>query len=144
MDVGGEDNSVVSPLLLKSTPFYQGEKVLACFRGGIHEAKVLQVGSQAKTFYVHYSGFSKKLDEWVGVYRLMKYNKQNQKAPVEENPLEKFKDLQLKHPNVTTCKKRKTIPKDGTTEGWAENKFAPHLFLYEGKWNKKKGNLNYS
>lgn len=64
------------------TKFFQilsGEKVL-CYHGQlIYEAKLLktQVKDRTVKYYIHYAGWSKNWDEWVGENRVLKYNEVN-------------------------------------------------------------------
>lgn len=56
-----------------------GEKVL-CYHGQlIYEAKLLKTQVKDKTvkYYIHYAGWSKNWDEWVGESRVLKYNETN-------------------------------------------------------------------
>ncbi|XP_054799398.1 protein MRG1-like isoform X2 [Prosopis cineraria] len=71
-----------------SPPFAEREKVLAYHKGRIYEAKVLRIEyrQNAWSFYVHYPGWKKSWDEWVGLDRLMKYTEENlQKKLAHEN-----------------------------------------------------------
>ncbi|XP_076938568.1 protein MRG2-like [Bidens hawaiensis] len=96
-------------------PFGQGDKVLAYHSRRIYEAKVLEVDPTKERFFVHYQGWSKNWDEWVGMDRLMIFNKENlekQKALEKEHPLGKSGrafHLKPKNPNVTRGKKRKRL-----------------------------------
>ncbi|KAI3684667.1 hypothetical protein L6452_33892 [Arctium lappa] len=114
IDVGSKE------YLPRLKSFRQGEKVLAYHNHRIYEAKVLEVDSRRKRFYVHYQGWKKKWDEWVGMDRLMKHDKENlqkQKSLEKEHPLAKMMKsgraslLKPKNPNVTRGKKRKTMSK---------------------------------
>ncbi|CAH1451112.1 unnamed protein product [Lactuca virosa] len=101
-DVVSKDGAVES----LSTPFRPGEKVLAYHNLRIYEAKVLQVDSKEKRFYIHYLGWKQKWDEWVGIDRLMIINNENlQKQKALEN------ELKPKNPNMTKGMKRKTMSK---------------------------------
>ncbi|XP_059634686.1 protein MRG1-like [Cornus florida] len=79
-----------SPTLADSLPFSEGERVLAYHNQQLYEAKVLKIDIRMKEwrYYVHYRGWSKNWDEWVGMDRLMKY--------IEEN-IEKQQALKKKH-----------------------------------------------
>ncbi|KAI5059453.1 hypothetical protein GOP47_0025772 [Adiantum capillus-veneris] len=59
--------------------FSEGEKVLAYHGPLIYEAKVQRVEVRKKEwkYFVHYLGWSKNWDEWVGSDRLMKYSEAN-------------------------------------------------------------------
>ncbi|KAL7617204.1 hypothetical protein Lser_V15G00872 [Lactuca serriola] len=101
-DVVSKDGAVES----LSTPFRQGEKVLAYHNLRIYEAKVLEVDSKEKRYYIHYLGWKQKWDEWVGIDRLMNINNENlQKQKALEN------ELKPKNPNMTKGMKRKTMSK---------------------------------
>ncbi|KAJ0603986.1 putative chromatin remodeling & transcriptional activation CHROMO-DOMAIN family [Helianthus annuus] len=109
-DVGSKNDAVES-----LPPFLQGDKVLAYHSRRIYEAKVLEVDPTKERFFVHYQGWNKNWDEWVGMDRLMRHNKENlekQKALEKEYPLEKSVrafHLKPKNPNVTRGKKRKRL-----------------------------------
>nr|GEX20143.1 protein MRG1 [Tanacetum cinerariifolium] len=140
----GTKNDAVESMLKNSAPFFVDEKVLAYHRRMIYEAKVLEVDSKTKRFRLHYQGWSKKWDEWVGIERLMKHNEENvqkQKALEKENPsgmITKSGRLFLLKPKkfkVTNCKKRKTMPKDNASSGKLVNVRIPtplitHLVNY--------------
>lgn len=62
-----------------------GERVL-CYHGQlIYEAKLLktQVKDRTVKYYIHYAGWSKNWDEWVGESRVLKYNEENCKLQKE-------------------------------------------------------------
>lgn len=62
-----------------------GEKVL-CYHGSvIYEAKLLktQVKDRTVKYYIHYAGWSKNWDEWVGETRVLKFNEENVKLQKE-------------------------------------------------------------
>lgn len=110
MDVESKYDAVEPQLPLKSTPFRQGEKVLAYHNSRIYEAKVLEVDSPKKRFYVHYLGWNRKWDEWVDMDRLMKHNEENlQKQKALDN--EQLTKLNPQNPNVIRGKKRKAMSK---------------------------------
>ncbi|XP_037493878.1 protein MRG2 isoform X2 [Jatropha curcas] len=60
-------------------PFEVGEKVLAFHNHLPYEAKVIKAEYQLNgwKYFVHYPGWNKYWDEWVGVKRLMKHNDEN-------------------------------------------------------------------
>nr|XP_043614602.1 protein MRG1 [Erigeron canadensis] len=74
--------------------YSDGEKVLAYHGPRIYEAKV-QKAEIRKTewkYFVHYLGWSKNWDEWVGIDRLMKYTEENiakQQALVKKQGVDK-------------------------------------------------------
>lgn len=63
----------------QSPHFKEGEKVLAYHGPLIYEAKVQKAEFRKKEwkYYVHYLGWSKNWDEWVGADRLMQYIEEN-------------------------------------------------------------------
>ncbi|XP_022768704.1 protein MRG2-like isoform X2 [Durio zibethinus] len=60
-------------------PFREGERVLAYHSKCIYEAKVLNCEKRSNGwhYYVHYRGWNKNWDEWVGVDTLMKFIDEN-------------------------------------------------------------------
>ncbi|KAJ8763259.1 hypothetical protein K2173_026160 [Erythroxylum novogranatense] len=62
-----------------SSLFEDGEKVLAFHQKQIYEAKVVKVEYRFREwrYYVHYLGWNKSWDEWVGVDRLLKFDEEN-------------------------------------------------------------------
>ncbi|KAK6939664.1 MRG domain [Dillenia turbinata] len=68
-----------------SCPFDRGEKVLAYHNQQIYDAKVLKIEFRSPEwkFYVHYIGWKKNWDEWVGVDRLMKHTEENLQKQAE-------------------------------------------------------------
>ncbi|XP_042055280.1 protein MRG1-like [Salvia splendens] len=75
--------------------FSEGEKVLAYHGPRIYEAKVQKAEFQKHEwrYFLHYLGWNKNWDEWVGMDRLMKYTEENimkqqaldKKAGVDKN-----------------------------------------------------------
>ncbi|KAK1392412.1 Chromatin modification-related protein eaf3 [Heracleum sosnowskyi] len=55
--------------------YQEGEKVWAFYGGKWYQAKVQKVESRmsARTHFVHYLGWNKRWDEWLGTERLMKF-----------------------------------------------------------------------
>lgn len=77
-----------------------GEKVL-CYHGQlIYEAKLLKTQLKDRTvkYYIHYAGWSKNWDEWVGESRVLKYNETN---------VQLQKDVQKKLENSTNKNSKK-------------------------------------
>ncbi|XP_062158987.1 protein MRG1-like isoform X2 [Alnus glutinosa] len=110
-----------------SCPFLEGEKVLAFHNLCVYEAKVRKIEYRGKewSFLVHYPGWSKNWDEWVGMDRLMKFTEENvqkQKGLNKKQFLEKNTKLprssliKPKSSNVGRAKKRKndSIKEKGT------------------------------
>ncbi|CAN4092645.1 unnamed protein product [Withania somnifera] len=72
-DVNAEAEAVVD-----SPRFQQGEKVLAFHSLQLYEAKVQKsVYTGDWRYFVHYLGWNKNWDEWVGAERLMKHTEEN-------------------------------------------------------------------
>ncbi|KAH7847972.1 hypothetical protein Vadar_032231 [Vaccinium darrowii] len=79
-----------------SSLFSEGEKVLAYHGPRIYEAKVQKAEVRKKEwrYFVHYLGWNKNWDEWVGADRLMKHTEENvqkqqaldKKQGVDKNP----------------------------------------------------------
>ncbi|KAL5556921.1 hypothetical protein UlMin_039157 [Ulmus minor] len=63
----------------KTSLFAEGEKVLAYHGPRIYEAKVqkAEIKKNEWRYFVHYLGWNKNWDEWVGVDRLMKNSEEN-------------------------------------------------------------------
>ncbi|XP_062102624.1 protein MRG1 isoform X2 [Humulus lupulus] len=63
----------------KTSLYSEGEKVLAYHGPRIYEAKVQKAELRKKEwkFFVHYLGWNKNWDEWVGADRLMKHSEEN-------------------------------------------------------------------
>ncbi|XVE70151.1 hypothetical protein DITRI_Ditri10aG0048800 [Diplodiscus trichospermus] len=79
-------------------PFREGEKVLAYHKQCIYVAKVLQFEKRSNGwhYYVHYLGWNKSWDEWVGVDRLLKYTDENRmKQEALNKKLEEQKKAEL-------------------------------------------------
>ncbi|XP_043711851.1 protein MRG1-like isoform X1 [Telopea speciosissima] len=88
VDSDGDDSNG-DPSASDPGNFSEGEKVLAFHGPRLYEAKVLKVEFRKKEwrYYVHYLGWSKNWDEWVGVDRLRKFTEEN---------VRKQKDLEKK------------------------------------------------
>ncbi|GMH14815.1 hypothetical protein Nepgr_016656 [Nepenthes gracilis] len=87
-NTGGKDDSAASDgggsssdglPDVNTSIFSEGEKVLAYHGPRIYEAKVQKTGLREKEwrYFVHYLGWSKNWDEWVGTDRLLKYTDEN-------------------------------------------------------------------
>ncbi|KAH7567472.1 hypothetical protein JRO89_XS07G0079000 [Xanthoceras sorbifolium] len=97
--------------------FQEDEKVLAFHNLLLYPAKVMKVDYRMKQwkYYVHYLGWKKNWDEWVGVDRLMKYNEENvkkqqlinEKQDIEKNLKPRRAHMKPKSSNVARGKKRK-------------------------------------
>ncbi|KAH8487979.1 hypothetical protein H0E87_023884 [Populus deltoides] len=98
--------------------FVNDEKVLAFHSGQYYEAKVIRALYEENKwgFFVHYTGWNKTWDEWVGTDRLLKHTEENvqkQKALKERLEMEmKTKAVQapqmkLRNSGVSRGRKRK-------------------------------------
>ncbi|XP_075510589.1 protein MRG1-like isoform X2 [Primulina tabacum] len=76
---GGQNSSGDPTESTSKSLFSEGEKVLAYHGPRIYEAKVQKAEFRKNEwrYFVHYLGWSKNWDEWVGMDRLMKYNEEN-------------------------------------------------------------------
>ncbi|XP_030950197.1 protein MRG2-like isoform X2 [Quercus lobata] len=91
MDVDDDPDSAPN---IDSAPFSEGEKVLAFHSSLIYEAKVRKIEYRNREwrFFVHYLGWSKNWDEWVGLDRLLKFTEENvqkQQALVQKQSIDK-------------------------------------------------------
>lgn len=119
IDTDGEDDDVESPPPSDSSPFQEGEKVLAQHGHWLYDAKVqrIEFGKKECRYYVHYLGWNKSWDEWVCVDRLRKYtdeNIQEQQALHKKYGREKMtrvSQAKPKNSTVTRGKKRKNEAK---------------------------------
>ncbi|KAF3951595.1 hypothetical protein CMV_022778 [Castanea mollissima] len=115
MDVDDDPDSAPN---IDSAPFSEGEKVLAFHSSLIYEAKVKKIEYRNREwrFFVHYLGWNKNWDEWVGLDRLLKFTEENvqkqqalnQKQSIDKNT-KQVRALQIipKSPNAARVKKRK-------------------------------------
>ncbi|XP_050266110.1 protein MRG2-like isoform X1 [Quercus robur] len=115
MDVDDDPDSAPN---IDSAPFSEGEKVLAFHSSLIYEAKVRKIEYRNREwrFFVHYLGWSKNWDEWVGLDRLLKFTEENvqkQQALVQKQSIDKntkqvrASQIIPKSPNTARAKKRK-------------------------------------
>ncbi|XP_030950196.1 protein MRG2-like isoform X1 [Quercus lobata] len=115
MDVDDDPDSAPN---IDSAPFSEGEKVLAFHSSLIYEAKVRKIEYRNREwrFFVHYLGWSKNWDEWVGLDRLLKFTEENvqkQQALVQKQSIDKntkqvrASQIIPKIPNAARAKKRK-------------------------------------
>ncbi|KAL8128023.1 hypothetical protein AgCh_014816 [Apium graveolens] len=68
--------------------YEEGEKVWASYSDKWYEAKVLTVvesSMTAKRYLVHYPGWNKRWDEWLGTDRLMKFTDENIQIQLAKN-----------------------------------------------------------
>ncbi|XP_010538131.1 PREDICTED: protein MRG2 isoform X2 [Tarenaya hassleriana] len=101
-----------------SSPFEVGEKVLASHSSSIYDARVLKSDYRFKEwkFFVHYMGWNKNWDEWIGLDRLMKRTEENIKKQEELNKklgtlknamAWRVSQMKPRSPNVARGRKRK-------------------------------------
>ncbi|XP_057490150.1 protein MRG1-like isoform X1 [Actinidia eriantha] len=111
-------NAVESDLPSDPSPFSQGEKVIAFHNGNLYIAKVLKIEFRMKEwkYFVHYHGWKKNWDEWVGMDRLMKYTEEKEKEINKKQGTEKITKIERtpqikpRDSNVARGKKRKKHP----------------------------------
>lgn len=119
----GDDTSGDPPS--NSSLFSEGEKVLAYHGPRIYEAKVQKAEYRKKEwrYFVHYLGWNKNWDEWVGMDRLMKHTEENvekQQALDKKQGVEKNKSgrsTQAKPKSSTETKLEKEDPKNNAAKG---------------------------
>uniref|UniRef100_A0A5B7BHC3 Putative mortality factor 4-like protein 1 isoform X3 n=1 Tax=Davidia involucrata TaxID=16924 RepID=A0A5B7BHC3_DAVIN len=109
-----------------SSLFSDGEKVLAYHGPRIYEAKVQKAEFRKKEwrYFVHYLGWNKNWDEWVGMDRLMKHTEENvlkqqaldKKQGVDKNP-KSGRSIQTKPKSSTDAKLDKDDTKSNVTKG---------------------------
>ncbi|XP_040996693.1 protein MRG1-like isoform X2 [Juglans microcarpa x Juglans regia] len=113
MEIDGDDGDC--PPDTDSCPFSEGEKVLAFHSVRIYEAKIEY--QMEWRFFVHYPGWSKNWDEWVGVDRLMKFTEENVQKQQALNKKQSFEKntklaraslIKPKSSHMARAKKRKT------------------------------------
>ncbi|CAA7056171.1 unnamed protein product [Microthlaspi erraticum] len=77
-DRGGEDLLPLPPPS-ELSQFEEGEKILAKHNDCFYEAKVLQVGYEGNQwkYFVHYIGWNKSWDEWIGEDYVLKHTEEN-------------------------------------------------------------------
>ncbi|XP_047955450.1 protein MRG1 isoform X2 [Salvia hispanica] len=124
------DNSSGDALESKSKSlFSEGEKVLAYHGPRIYEAKVQKAEFRKHEwrYFLHYLGWNKNWDEWVGMDRLMKYTEENimkqqaldaldKKAGVDKNT-KLGRSAQTKPKSSTDAKVDKEEAKTTATKG---------------------------
>ncbi|KAK0605944.1 hypothetical protein LWI29_032477 [Acer saccharum] len=109
-----------------SSIFSESERVLAYHGPRIYEAKVQKAELRKKEwrYYVHYLGWSKNWDEWVGADRLMKHTEENvmkQKALEKKLGVDKSsksgRSAQTKQKSSTDAKVDKEDLKSNAAKG---------------------------
>ncbi|GAB4846940.1 Protein mrg1 [Ancistrocladus abbreviatus] len=106
--------------------FSEGERVLAYHGPRIYEAKVQKAEFRKKEwrYFVHYLGWNKNWDEWVGVDRLLKHIDENiekqkaleKKQGAEKNP-KSGRSVQTKTKGPTDAKPDKEDAKTNVAKG---------------------------
>ncbi|KAL1540897.1 Protein mrg1 [Salvia divinorum] len=125
--VSDADNSSGDALESESQSlFSEGEKVLAYHGPRIYEAKVQKAEFRKNEwrYFLHYLGWNKNWDEWVGMDRLMKYIEENimkqqaldKKAGVDKNT-KSGRSAQAKPKSSTDAKVDKEEAKTTATKG---------------------------
>lgn len=104
------DNSGGDPPASSSGVFSEGEKVLAYHGPRIYEAKVQKAEFRKKEwrYFVHYLGWNKNWDEWVGMDRLLKLNEEN---VVKQQAVDKKQGADK---NIKSGRSTHTKPKSST------------------------------
>ncbi|CAK8568324.1 unnamed protein product [Lathyrus sativus] len=99
---------------ISASPYAEGEKVLAFHTTCLYEAKVKQIEYKSKEwrFFLHYLGWKKSWDEWVGIERLMKHTEENMRKKLSidakyGNEKNARKPRASKGSNVARGRKRK-------------------------------------
>lgn len=109
-----------------SSLFSEGERVLAYHGPCIYEAKVQKAELRKKEwrYYVHYLGWNKNWDEWVGVDRLLKHTEENvmkqqalQKKKVADKSSKSGRSAQTKQKSSTDVKVEKEDIKSCVAKG---------------------------
>ncbi|XP_073003528.1 protein MRG1 isoform X2 [Typha latifolia] len=113
-----------------SAVFSEGEKVLAYHGPRIYEAKVQKVDLRKDEwkYFVHYLGWNKNWDEWVGSDRLLKFTDDN---------VHKQQELEKNQPADKTAKTgRSTHNKPKSSNDAKVDKEDPRNLLAKGKKRK--------
>ncbi|XP_031110388.1 protein MRG1 [Ipomoea triloba] len=109
-----------------SSVYSEGERVLAYHGPRIYEAKVqkAELRKKERRYFVHYLGWNKNWDEWVGTDRLMKHTEENvkkQQALDKKQGVEKIaksgRSAQTKPKNSTDLKADKEDTKHNVAKG---------------------------
>ncbi|KAK9670330.1 hypothetical protein RND81_13G194200 [Saponaria officinalis] len=129
VDGGDSSNSELSEP--KPSVFSDGEKVLAYHGPRIYEAKIQKAEIRKKEwrYFVHYLGWNKSWDEWVGADRLMKYTDENVQKQQE------LKKKQGADKTQRSGRSSQTKPK-GSTEAKGDNEDTK---INVAKGKKRKG-----
>ncbi|XP_022843739.1 protein MRG1 isoform X1 [Olea europaea var. sylvestris] len=122
----GENSSGNVPESNSECIFVSGEKVLAYHGPRIYEAKVQKVEFRKNEwkYHVHYLGWNKNWDEWVGMDRLMKHTEENvlkqqaldKKAGVDKNA-KSWRSSQVKPKSSSDSKLDNEETKNNVSKG---------------------------
>ncbi|KAK9271181.1 hypothetical protein L1049_026770 [Liquidambar formosana] len=112
----GDNADVEHPPPSDSSKYSEGEKVLAFHNSQIYPAKVNKIDFRMREwrYLVHYLGWNKNWDEWVGMDRLMKFTEENiqkQEALYKKLGIDKntkpVRASQIKPRNSTVARSKK-------------------------------------
>ncbi|CAH8336823.1 unnamed protein product [Eruca vesicaria subsp. sativa] len=108
--------------------FEEGEKVLANHKGRFYEAKVLEIAYKDNewNYYVHYPGWNKSWDEWIGHDCVLKHTEENIeklgiKQEVKSAMAWKVSKMKPRCPSVARGRKRKQDSVDAVVSSTEEN-----------------------
>ncbi|KAJ0235696.1 Protein MRG2 [Hirschfeldia incana] len=108
--------------------FEEGDKVLANHKGCFYEARVLEVAFKENewNYYVHYIGWNKSWDEWIGHDCVLKHTeenleKQGVKQGVKSAMAWRVSKMKPRCPNVARGRKRKQDSVDTAVSPTEEN-----------------------
>lgn len=123
-----DGDALPPPPLANVSQFEEGEKVLANHKGRFYEAKVLEVAFKDNewNYYVHYIGWNKSWDEWIGHDCVLKHNeenleKQGVKQGVKSAMAWRVSKMKPRCPNVARGRKRKQDSVDNAVSPMEEN-----------------------
>ncbi|KAH0866709.1 hypothetical protein HID58_083920 [Brassica napus] len=124
------------PPLANVSQFEEGEKVLANHKGRFYEAKVLEIAFKDNewNYYVHYIGWNKSWDEWIGHDCVLKHTEENMKEQgikqgVKSAMAWRVSKVKPRCPNVARGRKRKQDSVDTLVSPMEENLVATDNLL---------------
>ncbi|XP_026434093.1 uncharacterized protein LOC113331616 [Papaver somniferum] len=86
-DYSANTSCEADPSSLGISEYIEGERVFAYHGPRIHDAKVLKVKMQKvteeKRYFIHYLGWNRNWDDWVGAEHLLKFTEENKKLQEE-------------------------------------------------------------
>ncbi|ESQ36663.1 hypothetical protein EUTSA_v10008162mg [Eutrema salsugineum] len=116
-DCDGGDLPPPTPLTSELSQFEEGEIILAKHSDCFYEAKILKVAYQDNEwkYLVHYIGWNKSWDEWIGFDCVLKHTEENiekqrklgMKQGVKSSMAWKVSKMKPRSPNVARGRKRK-------------------------------------